>query len=73
MRKMLLVIAVLCLASCDYKMKECSYDVYQQGKKVPGVYRKYISPSKWCESFSKDGVVYKLKSVDMVKVRDIKK
>lgn len=73
MKKLLFVVIVLFLASCDYQVKRCTYEVYQHGKKLPGTYVKYIDRPKWCESYSKGGVVYKLKDVDLVKVRDIKK
>ena len=71
MKRILLVIVVLFLFSCDSQMKRCTYDVYQAGRKISDDYIKYIRPSEWCESYSKSGTVYRLKKVDMVKVKDI--
>ena len=73
MKKLLFIIAVLSLMSCDSKLKECTYEVYQSGKVLPGEYKEYIRVSEWCESHSKYGVVYKLKDVKVIKVKDLKK
>lgn len=71
MKKLLFVLIVLLLFSCDSKMKKCSYTVYQHGKKLPEKYVKYIDLCKWCESFIQDGVIYKLDKVETVRVKDI--
>ena len=66
-----LILVSMVLISCDSKIKRCSYDIYQQGKKLPTVYTKYVKVPEWCESYSKDGVVYKLISTDIIYVKDI--
>ena len=71
--KKLLFIIILLFFSCDSEMKRCTYDVYQFGRKLPDGHIKYIRISEWCESYAQDGVIYKLKDVDTVKVKDIKK
>ena len=73
MKKLLLVIAVIFLCSCDAEMKRCTYEVYQSGKKLPENHTEYIDISKWCRSYSAGNVVYILKEVKKVKIKDIMK
>lgn len=76
-KKLLLLFGVtlsmILLVSCDEKIKRCTYEVYQHGKKIYRNFYEYTDINKWCKSYSKDGVVYKLKDVDIIRVKDIQK
>jgi len=68
----ILIALALLFIGCDSKIKRCEYEVYQHGVKIPSLYTKYVRVSEWCESHSKDGVVYKLIGSDIIKVKDIR-
>ena len=61
------------LCSCDAEMKRCTYEVYQNGTKLPESHVDYIGLSKWCRSYSAGNAVYILKEVKKVKIKDIMK
>jgi hypothetical protein len=73
MKKLLLIIPVFLLLSCDFKVKRCTYDVYQQGKILPEKHVEYtLRLSDRCKDFSKGNLFFKLKDVDIVKAKDVR-
>lgn len=74
MKKILLVLAILFLSSCDIKVKKCTYDVYQKGVKLQTDHVAYMIHQKnICKDFSKDGNFFKLKEVKYVNYNEVMK
>lgn len=76
MKKLLFSLLFLCfigILACDSYVKECTYEVYQKGERVPTYYKHYDSLSKTCSDFTKDGNLYILINVKKIKYKDILK
>ena len=62
-----LFISMLIFINCDYKVKKCTYEVYQKGELLPINYVDYrYRLGDKCTDFTKDGNVYKLLEVKMI-------
>ena len=68
----ILFIGVLLLMSCEIMVKQCTYEVYQQGERLDTECITYQRVSEYCKDHSKDGLFYKLIDVKMVDIRKVK-